>query len=281
MAYEQQSLDGILNDDAPPPPAEEPEKKEPETKEPAAKEPAAKAERERAEDGKFKAKEEAPAEKPKAEVAPEAKAEPAAKAAPQKQELDPQVKAFLAAAQDERRKRQDLERQLAEIRQQLPKREEEAKKTFWDDPEGHFKSVEQRIQQREVALTLKVSEQIARSKYQDFDANIEVFGEILRTPAGPGIHAQWLASQDPAEFAYRMGKQTKELREVGNIDALREKIEKETRTRLEAEYKQKQEDLEKKREAIPPSLSDVRGGAKPSQPVWSGPTPLGDILSKK
>jgi len=97
----------------------------------------------------------------------------------------------------------------------------------------------------------------------------------------PGLHAQWLQSPDPAEFAYKLGKHTKELRDVGSIDNLRAKIEKETRLKLEEEFKKKREELEKQRQELTPSLSDVRGAARRTNPVFTGPTPLDAILSDK
>lgn len=225
--------------------------------------------------GKFvpkEPKEEAPkVEAPKVEAKPEVK--------PPQQEMSEKERAFLRAAEEERRKRQDLERELAQYRQQKPPEKTEEKKTFWDDPEGHFKTVEQRMAQRELAMTLKVSEQLARSKYQDFDDKIGVFAESLR--ATPGLHAEWIASPDPAEFAYKHGARLKEMREVGDLDKYREKIEKETRAKLEAEFKAKQEELEKKRAELPGSLSDVRGTTTQQKPVYAGPTSLDDILGRK
>jgi len=225
----------------------------------------------RDEGGRF-VKEE-PKEEPKEEVKEEPKAE--AKVEP-KQEMSEKERAFLAAAQEERRKRQDLERRLAEIEKAKPK---EDAKTFWDDPEGHLKSFEQKLEQERIQTKLHTAEAIARSKYQDFDEKVGVFAEILQST--PGLHAQWLQSPDPAEFAYRLGKHTKELRDVGSIDNLRSKIEKETRLKLEAEYKKKQEDQEKQRQDLTSSLSDVRGAARRTEPVYSGPTPLDAILSEK
>ena len=209
----------------------------------------------------------------KEEVKPEVKAE--VKPEVKKEELTDKERGFLRGLEEERRKRQELERRIAEMQTKQPEGE---KKTFWDDPEGHFKTFEQRLAQRETALSLKVSETIARSKYTDFDGAIEVFADILKTPAGPGVHAQFLAAQDPAEFAYRLGKQTKELREVGSVEAMREKIAKEERIKLEAEFKKKQADLVKQREELTPTLSDVKGASKQHEPVFRGPTPFADIL---
>lgn len=220
------------------------------------------------ETGQYVAKEEK-----EVKEAPEVKAE--VKEQP-KVEFSEKEKALLRNMEEERKKRQALEAELAQYRQKKEPEKQEEKKTFWDDPEGHFKTVEQRIAQRELAMTLKVSEQLARSKYPDFDDKISVFAEDLKTV--PGLHAQWLASPDPAEFAYKHGHRVKELREVGDLDKYREKIEKETRAKLEAEFKAKQEAFEKQRAALPPSLSDVKGAAKQNAPVWTGPTPFSDIL---
>lgn len=210
---------------------------------------------------------------PKEEPKPEVKTE---KVEQPKVEMSEKERALLKAAEEERRKRQALEAELAQYRQ--PKKEEGEKKTFWDDPEGHFKTHEEKMAAKERAILLNVTERLARSKYTDFDDAISVFAEILKTPAGPGIHAQFLAAPDPAEFAYRLGKHTKEVREAGSVEELRAKIEKETRAKLEAEFKAKQQELDKQRAALTPSLSDVKGATKQHQPVFTGPTPLKDIF---
>lgn len=219
-----------------------------------------------------------PKEEPKVEAKPEAKPEVKPEPKPEpKQEFSDKERALLQAAQEERRKRQEIERRLAELEKGKPKEEE--KKTFWDDPEGHLRNHEQRIAQREVQIRLSTSETIARSRHQDFDAVIAEFEPILQNT--PGLHAQWIASQDPAEFAYRVCKHTKEVREAGSIDDLRAKIEKETRVKMEAEYKKKQEDLEKQRAELTPSLSEVRGASAQHKPVFNGPTPFDEILRRK
>ena len=217
---------------------------------------------------------EPPKEEQKEEPKPEVKEPP-------KVELTDKEKAYLKAVEEERRKRHELERRLAALEAKPTSQPVEGeKKTFWDDPEGHLKNFEQRFQQQGLQLRLQTSEQIARSKYKDFDEVLEVFGEILRSPAGPGIHAQFLAAPDPGEFAYRLGRHTKELRDVGSLDAMRQKIVAEERAKLEAEFKAKEKEIEKQRAALVPSLSDVKGAAKQSVPVFTGPTPMSDILGR-
>lgn len=230
------------------------------------------------ETGQYVAKEAA-----KAEPAPEAALEaPAAEAkpAPQqpvkeqpKQEFTDKERAFLAAAQEERRKRQALEAQLAQLQQQPPAE----KKSFWDDPEAALAASEQKVNEAILKTRLGTAEAIARTKYSDFDANIAEFGELMNNV--PGVKDQWLAAQDPAEFAYQVGKRQKELKSIGNLEEYKQRIERETRAKLEAEYKAKEEERRKLAADLPTSLNSARG-SNPTRPVFNGPTPFDAILGR-
>lgn len=221
------------------------------------------------EEGKFEQKEpETPVEEKI-----EAKVEEKPKS-PEQQEMTPKERALLAAAADERRKRQDLEARLAAL--EKPK---EAPKQFFDDPEGVIKNLEQRIEGVALNTRLNTAETIARSKYQDFDEKVAIFAEIVQQ--NPGIQSQWLNSPDPAEYAYKMAKNHQNIQQLGSMDAVLAKMETDIRAKvkaeLEAEYKAKTEQMAKERAALTPSLSDARGTAV-NRPVWSGPTSLDDIL---
>lgn len=211
-------------------------------------------------------------EKPAAETKP---AEPP-KVEPPQQQFTEKERALLAAAHDERRKRQEAEAKLKALEEKTPA---EPAQDFWQDPDGWLKSQQAALKaeaaRSQVSTTLKVSEMLARSRYQDFDAAIAVFAELAGQT--PGIGEQMLASADPAEFAYRTGKNHKELREAGSLDALKARIEKEARIKIEAEFKEQAEKRAAERAALPPSLSDARGTLV-NKPVWNGPTPLDDIL---
>lgn len=208
----------------------------------------------------------------------------AAPAAP-KEEMTDKERAFMAAAKDEREKRQRLEAEIAIMRastqsnaaSQQPQQQPVVTKTFWDDPEAYLKGIEQNIQGVTLKVRLDTSEQIARSRYPDFQEKMGVFGEIVK--ANPAVGAQLIQAPDPAEFAYKLAKNQQELQQVGNLDALREKIEKETRIKLEAEFKQREEAKQTERAALPGSLSNVTGvGGNSGKPVWGGPPSLDNIL---
>lgn len=189
------------------------------------------------------------------------------------QEFTPKERAFLAAAQEERRKRQAMEQELAALRQTKPA---EPAKTFWDDPEAALKQHEAQTRQIVLTTRLDTSEAIARQRYKDFDDNVAEFGNLMQTV--PGVRDQWLAAADPAEFAYQVGKRQKELKSIGNIEEYKQRIAAETRAALEAEYKAKEAQRQKLAADLPGSLSDVRSSGTPARAVFTGPTPLDTIL---
>ena len=300
-------LDDILSDKEPekePEPAKEPAEqaakepaKEPDAKEPE-KEPAGDPVEEQLksrrkehrkkeltaqgrdpETGQFVAKElgaKEPAEAPK-EPAKEPVKEPAsALAVPAQPEFTEREKAFLRAAQEERTKRQELERRMAAP----PPAKDEPAKTFWEDPEGALARQNEQHQAQLRTVWLNTAEAIARTRYTDYEQEKAVFVEMATQ--SPALYQEMLVSPDPAEFAYRTGKARRELKEAGGLEQLKAKIEAETRTRLEAEYRAKEEarlkELAAQRAALPGSLSDVRGASAPRKLEYTGPTPLADIL---
>lgn len=236
------------------------------------------------ETGQFVAKAEAPKEPEKKAEAPKdpAKpAEPAKPAAAPAQEMTEKERAAFAAAADERRKRQALEQELANLRQK-PAAPAEPAKTFWDDPDGALKTEEQKRNAVLVHTKLQTSEMIARTRYTDFDEKIATFKALVES--NPAIVQQWIAAPDPATYAYNLAKNHQELQQVGGLEEMRKKIEAETtakvRKEVEAEQAAKLEALEKQRAALPPSLSDVRGATTGKTAAWGGPTPLTSILGK-
>jgi hypothetical protein len=223
--------------------------------------------------GQFVAREE------KKEV-PEVKAEEPKKEQP-KEEFSAKEKALLYAAQEERRKRQDLEQQLAQYKQQPPP-QAEPPKPFWEDPDGAVAQYQKTIEATKAEFAqnffkqrLEFTEELARVKYPDYNEVVEVFKEVAQQ--APGLVQQCMTSQNPAEFAYKLGKHHKEMRDVGSIEEYKKKAEKELRVKIEAEMKEKYEKEMKARQELVPSLSDARS-TQANKAVWGGPTPLDNIL---
>ena len=184
----------------------------------------------------------------------------------------------VAALKDERRKRQELEQQVAAMQQQLAAVQQQPQQPpaeFWDDPQAFMASqfeqfgsqLMQRWQQEQQIERVNASEAVARSKYADFDDALQSFRQAVQV--NPVLAQQMARESDPAEFAYRKGKSALELERVGSIDDL-----------LKAERQKWEAEL---RAAAPapsfPSTTALDGsvGAR-SGPAWTGPKPMSELL---
>ena len=221
-------------------------------------------------------------EEPKKEDAPKAEAKPEAPKPPP-QEMNEKERAAFAAAADERRKRQALEQELAQLRAQQPQKPAEPAKTFWDNPDEALAKERQERQGEYIQMKLGMSEMMARQRYPDFEEKLNTFKAVAGN--NPALVQAWLAAPDPGEYLYKFARNHQELQQLGGLDQMRKKIEADTaakvRAEVEAEYKRKEEEAAKLRAAIPPSISDVRGAStNKSAPVWGGPRPLDAVLGK-
>lgn len=187
----------------------------------------------------------------KVEKQPEpAKAEPAAPTAP---EVKDETTVPLAALMAEREKRQQLQRELEQSRQQRPPQTtQEAAPNFYENPDAFVQTIEQRANNRLYAAL----EAQARESYADYD---EVFAEVeAHVATNPAAAQQVLSAPNPALAAYKLGKQLREMKQMEDPVAYRERLKAELRAELEAEQKAKDEARQKAADAVPPDLTDTR-----------------------
>lgn len=216
-------------------------------------------------------------EEVKAEPKPEIKAEPKIEPTKPLEEYSAREKAAFAKAADETRKRQALERQLAELKQK------ETEKPFFEDPEGALARQKQDFENKltfaSLSTKVQTSESIARSRYPDYDEKFAVFSQMVND--APHLAEQAFQASDPAEFAYKTAKMQKDLQDAGGIEQMRAKVEAEMKAKikaeLETEWKKREEELKKQRDELPGSLTDIPSKGA-NRPVWSGPPSLDDIL---
>lgn len=191
-----------------------------------------------------------------------------------KPQAEPAVDGRTQALREERRKRQELEAKLAQFEAQKPKTD------FFENPTQAFKeniSAELApLQERFFKLSLKS----ARAINPDFDEVSESFAQAAESD--PRLHEALRAADDPGEFIYTVGKQIRELSDVGgDITKYRTKIEGEwkgkygeleTRLRaLEAENAALKASREKA--ALIPQSTNAEASA-PNGAGYAGPTPL-------
>jgi len=170
---------------------------------------------------------------------------------------------------EERRKRQDLERQLQELKQP-PKPAVDP----WTDLPGALAQQRQEMQAELQKERLLISKDLAREKYKDFEDVIGHFSKAVE--ANPALAAQMNAHRNPAEFAYRQGLLHRELSTVnGDPMAYRTKLETDLRTKLEAEFAAKYG--QKPPPVVPASLNSDTSPAIATE-VYAGPPPLNKIL---
>lgn len=201
-------------------------------------------------------KEEAVAENATTEDSPsESKEEDSSKMEQTEKEDPKQVP--LKALEEERHKRQELERQLEALKNP-PKEEEQVE--FFEDPEGRFNQMQQQVNTQMLVQKIQMSEYMAKQQYADYDDKMQRFLEEAQK--SPALIDQMKSHTHPAEFAYQTADKFIKMDEIDNLDAYKQSLSEKLRKELEEEYKAKYEGKKAKAGALPKkSLADT-GSAK-------------------
>jgi hypothetical protein len=157
-------------------------------------------------------------------------------------DLPSESKGLLAKAQDEKRKRQDLEKQLDDMKAQIEKlsqsKQQEAKEPQIEEPdtldEGYTPYVKNLITSEVVKVKTELSRELAIDKWGEEFIEAEKF---FMSNANENDLAEALKSSNPAKFVFDIVKKHKEQQKiqdpnyVKNLEAeLRAKILKEMET---------------------------------------------------
>jgi hypothetical protein len=187
----------------------------------------------------------------------------------------------LGALQSERKRRQELERRIAEFeaKAQAQSTPEAEKPDFFADPEKYIESRVQTALKESQDRFLAYSEQRARERHSDFEEKLEAFSELVRS--NPMYYQQMMQSPDPGEFAYAAGKNFHSVKGIGDIDTWRDQERARIRAEVEAEHR-KQSALATAH-SVPKSVAGVQGEGIKTQPepVFNGPAPLSALFKKR
>jgi hypothetical protein len=174
------------------------------------------------------------------------------------------VKAVL----EERRKRQELEQELARYRQGT-----EAA------PQG--RQVEQPSQgmdqQTTMNMVMNMAESFMRTQHTDYDGARDFF--LQQAQQNPYLVWQMRQAPNPAQFAYETGKKLQALQDLGDPNAYREKVKAEIMAELQGN--QQVQAQQKAIASASDSLASARAVGAASAPDWAGPASLDDILASK
>jgi len=218
---------------------------------------------------------------PKGEKAEPAQAEPAAAVETQpdtappavQTQTDPRESAFLAKAQDETRKRQRLEQDLAlerqryaEAQRQLMEFQAQKAPDIQTDPQGHLQYVRMQEAQSRFNEKLNLSERYARKVLGDELVSEAQHAFMSAAQRDPILQAQLAREEDPYGFVVKWHKREKLLAEIGDDPEA---------------YRQRLLQQPAPQQAAPPrSLASATGVRVSEKQVAAEHKPLNEILGR-
>ncbi len=185
------------------------------------------------------------------------------------------------AIREERAKRQTLEAELADLKNQFqsfqqPKEPPAPPPNIWEDEEGTFahhrqQAVSEAVQTAVSQATMRMSEMMARQAEPEFDALKAEF--IALAEKNPALAEQALADPHPWNKAITIARNHKAMTDLGAVDVAQ------LEAKLRAKIMEEMGAIPPTRPMIPPSITGERSVASRSGPEWSGPTALRDLLA--
>lgn len=194
------------------------------------------------------------------------------------------------AVVSERKKRQEYERQIAEMQgrlqtlqqfaqpqqaQQKPQAEEAP--NFYADPERYISRQLEAVKAEQASQRMSMSAAMVRTQHPDYDEVLPAFMEAVRN--APYLEQQVMNHPHPAMFAYETGKTYLEARKYGgSLEEMKKKLREELRVELEAELKKASS--VSAAENANKSTAGARGTGAATAAQFTGPTPLDSILPR-
>ena len=166
-----------------------------------------------------------------------------------------------AAYLDEKRKRQEREQELEQLRKELDEfktqkqKQEEDEPDIFADPDGFKKSIKDSIRQESVRTRVGISREILMESKADY-AEMEV-KFIAMAKENPALSEKMLASSNPAKFAYETAKKQAALDDIGDPVSYREKLKAEILAELHGKSEPEAETIAKPKVEHTPSLANA------------------------
>lgn len=194
---------------------------------------------------------------------------------------------------EERRKRQELEQEIARLSQQLsapnasqqeqqpqqqPRRQRPERPDPWVDPDGAMEHDRQLFEEALFDQRVATSRELMLATKPDF-AEVEAFF-VAAAKNNPQLQDAIYRHPLPAKFVYEQGKRMKALQEIGDDPATyRARIEEELRAKWLAEHGQSQPQIQTPKAPSPKSLA-ATPSAQPrdTRGRFAGPASLDDII---
>ena len=184
------------------------------------------------------------------------------------------------AVLDERRKRQELEKRLADyearLQPQQPQHQPEQPDWF-ASPEQAAQAMQAQFAESMFQTRVATSERILKKEHEDYDEVSNLFAEHAKRD--PNLLQQLYHHPFPAEFAYQVGTQIKLLEEIKDPKAYREKVRAEILAEQGLQPGERSQAPATSKPAVPRSLArDVSAQPRTQTGQFTGPTPLDELL---
>jgi len=179
-----------------------------------------------------------------------------------------------AAYADERNKRQQLEQQLATLKQE----KEEAIDPV-ADPEGFRNQILNEVKATSQADKISMSRSLMVDAKEDYEEMEKIFIEMGQSDAS--LFEKMKNSDNPAKFAYETAKQNQLLAEIGDPDAYRERLKAEILAGLNTEEKVEEttgSETKETEKTSTPSLANKTASGSNSEDVEKASTTTIDDL---
>lgn len=185
------------------------------------------------------------------------------------------------AVREEREKRQNLERELEALKQQIqsfqkPSEAPTPPPSIWDDEQAYGRHIQSSaVSQATVNARLDMSEMLASQAHDDFDDMKAKFLDLMGQ--NPALQQQALAAKHPWEKAYQIAKNAAKLESLGAVDVtdLETKLREQIKAELAAQAPSPAAP------ALPQSLADAQSSRASAVSANTGLLSLEDILGKR
>jgi hypothetical protein len=187
----------------------------------------------------------------------------------------------LKALEDERRKRQELEKRLQELEQRAQPRQQsqpqqQPQPQFpdpLDDPQGYARYMQQELQRSQFETRAMVSQEMMRAQHKDYDEVEAIFVEAARS--NPMLLQEMISHPVPGKYAYEQGRKIKLMQEISDPDAYRARLREEILAELNGT--QAQQPVAPAPKSLAGATSaPVKQSSRKSQ--YDGPADLSELL---
>lgn len=166
-----------------------------------------------------------------------------------------------AAVKDERRKRQELEKKIAELEAKQSNKKDEVLPDILDDQEGFVQGIRSEYQREFAKAKLEIAREMMLENHSDYEEMEKLFLEKV-VKENPILAEQAKKASNPAKFVYQQSKNYLQYEQMQNVDSFKEKIRAEVKAEIETEMAKSAKEKESLKSSITPSLATARASTK-------------------